>query len=410
MQRKINLLELSLNGKVSSSILLGTENAQSDGVNAMFDDDPTLSTKFETDPFLFSGTGFTSIILTLDPPIQGNSFKLKTNIKGLNSGSAGSNGAIVLTPNYSTSGTNTTSLPRNGVPDDDTDHGTIEHNFNFNAFGGLSNFRLSLRSPGNGTDLEIINLELFQNVDEVLPFEFNDSVLDTHAWNSSRYSGKQLQGSTINEFNEGDISYANTPVVQNYSRNIYLGSRVIGMGEKFESTVDDTSLVTFPNFSYVVVREYLTVHDDLSVTRHKVVGDVPGKTPKVKKGWYRSFYDDFPIGSNVNLEFLDEKLETSLNAGYNVFFNGGQLQKLLHIRAASGSSNNSNFVTTYRTGSNEVEFLCSNGTGGNLGASFTIFNKENIIDTYFTGSLTSAILNVGKQTPDLGTAFDEGKI
>ena len=40
----------------------------------------------------------------------------------------------------------------------------------------------------------------------------------------------------------------------------------------------------------------------------------------------------------------------------------------------------------------------------------TIFNKENIIDTYFTGSLTSAILNVSKQTPDLGAAFDEGKI
>ena len=83
------------------------------------------------------------------------------------------------------------------------------------------------------------------------------------------------------------------------------------------------------------------------------------------------------------------------------------MQKLLHIRAASGSINNSNFVTTYRTGSNEVEFLTSNTTGGNLGASFTIFNKENIIDTYFTGSLTSAVLNVSKQTPDLGAAFED---
>ena len=239
-------------------------------------------------------------------------------------------------------------------------------------------------------------------------FEFNDSVLETKAWNSSRYDGKQLSATTINEFNTGDISYAGTPVLQNYSRNIYLGSRVIGMGEKFESTIDDSALLAFPNFSYVVVKEYLTVNDDLSVTKHSVIGDVPGKTTRVKKGWYRAFYRDFPIKSSVSLQFFDENLETNVRPSYNIFFNGGQLQKLLHIRANDTAPTN-NYCTTYRTGSNETEFLVTN-SATNLGASFTIFNKENIIDTYFTGSLTEEILNISKPiSGDFGAVADSTK-
>ena len=238
--------------------------------------------------------------------------------------------------------------------------------------------------------------------------EFNDSVLSTKAWNSTRYDGRQLSATTINEFNEGDTSYGGTPVLQNYSRNIYLGSRVIGMGEKFESTIDDAALLAFPNFSYIVVKEYLTVNDDLSVTRHSVIGDVPGKTTRVKKGWYRAFYHDFPIKSSVSLQFFDENLETNIRPSYNIFFNGGQLQKLLHIRANDTTPSN-NYCTTYKTGSNETEFVISTGAT-NLGASFTIFNKENIIDTYFTGSLTEEVLNTSKPIADgFGATSDSTK-
>ena len=181
--------------------------------------------------------------------------------------------------------------------------------------------------------------------------EFNDSVLTTKAWNSSRYDGKQLQGTAVNAFNvnNGDVSYGNTPVVSNYSKNIYLGERIIGHGESFTDEVDDSSLLNYPGFSYITVKEYLTVNDDLSVTRHSVIGDIPDKPGKpgtnnrIKKGWYKAWYDDFPIRSSVKLKFFDEKLETSLDNSYNIYFNAGQLKKLIHIReldtgsAAAGS-------------------------------------------------------------------------
>ena len=62
-------------------------------------------------------------------------------------------------------------------------------------------------------------------------FEFNDSVLDTHAWKSSRYEGRQLSSNKINTYTAGDTTWAHTPVITHYSRNIYIGSRVIGMRE-----------------------------------------------------------------------------------------------------------------------------------------------------------------------------------
>ena len=59
-------------------------------------------------------------------------------------------------------------------------------------------------------------------IDEASPYEFNDSVLDTQGWNSSRYDGRQLQASEINEFTEGDTSYFGTPVLQKSALDRYV--------------------------------------------------------------------------------------------------------------------------------------------------------------------------------------------
>ena len=46
MARKINLKGLFDTGLLSSSLEVGAENAQSNGIIAMFDNDPNLVTKF----------------------------------------------------------------------------------------------------------------------------------------------------------------------------------------------------------------------------------------------------------------------------------------------------------------------------------------------------------------------------
>lgn len=212
--------------------------------------------------------------------------------------------------------------------------------------------------------------------------EFNDSVLSTKAWNSSRFDGRQLTASKINNFTEGDKTFARTPVIQNKSRNIYLGSRVIGMET---GSIEDNSLLNIPGFSYVTVNEFITVNDDLSITRHTVRGDKENIFTK-KKGFYQSWYDDFPIGSTIEVKMMDKKLQQSLRPNYKVFNNSGQLQKLVFIEHGTklNPDSGSNYNATFRQDSGSFFY---SGSGTDLGATFTIFNDDLLIQEFFTGSL-----------------------
>ena len=61
-------------------------------------------------------------------------------------------------------------------------------------------------------------------------FEFNDSVLTTKAWNSSRYDGRQLSAQKLNKISKNDVGNNNkTPIIRNYTRNIYIGNEIVGM-------------------------------------------------------------------------------------------------------------------------------------------------------------------------------------
>jgi len=213
-------------------------------------------------------------------------------------------------------------------------------------------------------------------------FEFNDSVLETKAWNSSRYTGKQLQASNINEFTDGDTTYGKTPVLQNYTRNIYLGSRVVGMNS---SSIDDGTLTHFEGFSYITMHEYLTINDDLSITRRSIRGD--DETNIKKKGFYRSFYHDFPINSEAEIKLFDETIDDNLNPSYNIFNNSGQLQKLLLVERHDTDNTGSGYGVVY-SGSNQL-FYATSSAQNDLGAEFTIYNKQLLIDNFFTGSLIS---------------------
>jgi len=236
----------------------------------------------------------------------------------------------------------------------------------------------------NRTEAEYFYVSAFKifTIDGVYSFEFNDSVLETKAWNSSRYDGRQLQASTINEFTNGDTTYGKTPVLQNYTRNIYLGSRVVGMNS---SSIDDGTLTHFEGFSYVTMHEYLTINDDLSITRHSIRGDDKKNTKK--KRFYRSFYHDFPINSEVEIKLFDETIDDNLKSSYNIFNNSGQLQKMLLVERYDTDNTGSGYGVRY-SGSNQL-FYATSSIQNDLAAKFTIYNQQLIIDKFFTGSLIS---------------------
>jgi len=243
--------------------------------------------------------------------------------------------------------------------------------------------RIRYRFTDRDTATHIINEFKVYTMQGEFNFEFNDSVLETKAWNSSRYNGKQLQGTKINKFTSGDVSYGKTPVVGNYTRNIYLGSRIVGMNS---GSVDDGSLTQFEGFSYVTMHEYITINEDLSITRYSIKGDAEGSDIK-KKGFYQSFYQDFPIGSNVEVKIFDETIGQNLKSSYKIFNNSGQLQQLLTVERHPTEDTGSGYGVSY-SGSNQL-FYATSSNQNDLGAKFTIYNQQLLIDDFFTGSLIS---------------------
>ena len=168
-------------------------------------------------------------------------------------------------------------------------------------------------------------------------FEFNDSVLETKGWNSSRYNGRQLSSAKRNEFTKGDITYGKTPVVERYTRNIYIGNDVINLDP---SHLEDPSLLPINNFSYLQSNYYITVNENGSITHNRLEKTKTNNSQKT--GFYQAFYDDFPEGSTCNIVLFDDKVKNNLKSSYKIYFNGGQLQQLWSYGSLSLSSHPAN--------------------------------------------------------------------
>ena len=247
--------------------------------------------------------------------------------------------------------------------------------------------------------------------------QLNDANLESTAWRSSRYDGSQTITTTLNKYNDSDKTFGKTTATQKYSRNIYIGNGIIGMDG---AASEDASLVSFPNFSYVSTRNFITVNNDNTVTTTGLESQKLTNDQKI--GFYRSFYEDFPILSDCQVILNDESVRSGLKDRYNIHFNGGTLQKLLHIqsgpRGGAGQSYISYItasvkesVTIYTAASNPAGFNTPHGTRGGLylaglaGSGGTLadststhtgslFNQE-IYQNWFTGSLEATVTTAG---------------
>ena len=164
--------------------------------------------------------------------------------------------------------------------------------------------------------------------------EFNDSVLTTKAWNSSRYDGKQLQASTINEFTNGDITYGKTPVLQNYNRNIYIASDIISLSPNNDNSFDDPNLPFIRDFSFIIINDIITINkdDSVSFTNLNTIN-----SPKNIKGIQREFQFNNPIKSNITLFPTDVSISDKTKKTYSIYFNEGLLRGVLDYRDTSAA-------------------------------------------------------------------------
>ena len=203
--------------------------------------------------------------------------------------------------------------------------------------------------------------------------ELNDANLETKAWKSSRYDGSQTVTQQLNRFSVGDTTFGKTAAVQKYSRNIYIGNAVIGM----DAGGEDVNLFNFPAFSYATTTRYITINNDGSITDNKLESK---KTDfDAKRGFYRAFYEDFPLKSDCRIIINDESIKTNLKDKYNVYFNNGQLQKLIGITNPFYAQH----FTLHTTGSYYYQIQQN---GDKFGATVYFYN-ENEIRNFYTGSL-----------------------
>ena len=163
--------------------------------------------------------------------------------------------------------------------------------------------------------------------------ELNDAVFETEAWRSSRYKGHQLEASKINKFTEGDKTFGKTPIVEKYSRNIYIGNAIIGYDN------DPTDFNPTPGFqkkSFITFEGFFTVNSDDTTTDQRVIF----KDENEKKGFDRAFREDFKIGSKCSIQLLDKGVDQKLKDSYTVDFNEGLLSRVLEYSSSIDETSN----------------------------------------------------------------------
>ena len=266
--------------------------------------------------------------------------------------------------------------------------------------------------------------------------EVNDAVFETQAWKLPRYEGCQLFTTELNKVSTTTISgsgsvagkkyvgpidenggtgsiqvpdktgVGHTACVQKYSRNIYIGNAVIGMDDGGE----DRTLVNFTNFSYVQTNKSLTINDDGSVTVNELETSKTNNDSKI--GFYRSFYEDFSIGTDCRVILLDNTIKSNLSNSYPVYFNGGQLQKLIRFDISVGpigalgtpidgeyAQYSGSYYMNKDNSSSLFEYARQSGI---ISASVAVFNRDNIINQFFTGSLFENV-TLYTTPPDIDT-------
>jgi len=177
--------------------------------------------------------------------------------------------------------------------------------------------------------------------------EINDANFETQAWKLPRYEGCQTKTQNINKVSIGDITYGNA-AIQKYSRNIYVGNGIIGMDDGGE----DTTILNFPQFSYVQSNVYYTINDDGTITtnRLEITSDLSQKT-----GFYRSFYEDFKIKSQCQIILNDSSIKNNLKDKYNIYNNQGKLQKLIRIATPDTHKKEGNIISLIQNSPVDIE-------------------------------------------------------
>ena len=169
--------------------------------------------------------------------------------------------------------------------------------------------------------------------DKIYNLEINDSEFEREGWKNARYKGSKLIGSQINKFNEGDISFADQPVIEQYSKTVYvfnqakhsfetLGNNFYPPTDEFGQTLEDQIIVGSSQFTI-----------DRAVT---FTVDNPSNFSQIDPGINENesnyiYFDnliktDLAIFNSCSVRFFDNTNNGFTKLNYNVEYNNGKFQ------------------------------------------------------------------------------------
>lgn len=216
--------------------------------------------------------------------------------------------------------------------------------------------------------------------------ELNDANFEAASWKNPRYDGSRTKTTTLNKYNDNDVTFGKTAATQKYTRNIYFGNAVIGLND----VPEDPRLMRIENFSYIQTNRFFTINDDDSISVQRL--ETTKDNFDSKNGFYRAFYEDFPQGSDCRVIVSDDSVKTSLNDKYNIYFNGGVLKKLFSAQMPNGNiSNLPTIQTSNSPGSDNYLFVIYSAKF----SSYLEFYNENDIREFYTGSLEPKTVGSG---------------
>jgi hypothetical protein len=272
--------------------------------------------------------------------------------------------------------------------------------------------------------------------DKSYTVEINDSEFEREGWKRGRYKGTKLISSKINKFTEGDITFGREPVIEQFSRTVYVFNQA------------DNSFESLAGIFYPTTDEFNQTLNDKRIigsTRFKIdraitftIGN-PKDFSQIEPGVDKddptfNYFDtlvktDFSLFSSCSVKFFDNTNNGFVKPKYTVGYNRGDFNPAVaFFQSASTSTNVSasinessfqygidNNSRLYINPNVEDWFIAQNGASGSqgtLGGGNTAITIDHIgdkddvnsVEGYFFG-LSSRL---GSKNDSYYISFDQG--
>ena len=167
--------------------------------------------------------------------------------------------------------------------------------------------------------------------DKIHNIEINDSEFERIGWQNARYRGTKLTSAKINEYNRGDITFGLKPVIEQYSRTVYVFNQVENSFEALSGLFYPSTDEHFQSLPDKIIVGSAQFKIDRAVTFEL---DDPADNSQIQPGIDGndpSFYyfdtlmkTDLAIFNSCSVKFFDNSNNGFVKPFYTVGYNQGE--------------------------------------------------------------------------------------